>query len=226
MWRLYLYPDGTLDEEKVTGRATSEYTYDPLEPEAQLGRYWEHPPDDQVAMFVTEPLEEDVTLLGSASVDLWVRSDQADTDFEVTLVEVRPDGNEMYVQIGWLRASHRAEDEELSTEFRPVHTHQRDDLEDLGDEFTKLRIGLFPFGHLFREDSRLKLLIEAPGGNRRRWGFDAIDGPAVNEIAHGEQLASSVALPAIREHTIDTERPPCEGIREQPCREARLPIDD
>lgn len=226
-WRLYLHPDGTLREKKAGGMATSEYTYDPSDPEAQLGRYWDHPPDGEVARFVTEPLREDVTLLGSASVDLWVQSSQPDTDFEVTLTEVRPDGTEMYVQTGWLRASHRAEDDALSTELRPWHTHRSEDLEELAEnEFTKLRVELFPFGHLFREGSRIQLCIEAPGGNRRRWGFDAIEGPAVNEIAHGENLPSSIVLPFIPDHAIQTDLPPCQEIREQPCREAKLPFDD
>ena len=39
------------------------------------------------------------------SVDLWLRSTAPDTDVEVTLTELRPDGQECYVQNGWLRAS-------------------------------------------------------------------------------------------------------------------------
>ena len=38
----------------------------------------------------------------------WITSTTPDTDIEVTITEVRPDGNEVYVQSGWLRASHRA----------------------------------------------------------------------------------------------------------------------
>ncbi len=51
-------------------------------------------------------------VVGSGSADLWIRSDAADTDLEVTISEIRPDGQEMYVQSGWLRASHRALDED------------------------------------------------------------------------------------------------------------------
>ena len=50
----------------------------------------------------------DVTVIGNASVDLWLKSTAPDTDIQVTITEVRPDGKEMYVQNGWLRASDRA----------------------------------------------------------------------------------------------------------------------
>ena len=35
-----------------------------------------------------------------------------DTDLEVTISEIRPDGQEVYIQSGWLRASHRALDDD------------------------------------------------------------------------------------------------------------------
>ena len=60
--------------------------------------------------YVTEPLAADTVLAGTGSVDLWVRSSKPDVDLEVTISEVRPDGQETYVQSGWLRASQRALD--------------------------------------------------------------------------------------------------------------------
>ena len=46
-------------------------------------------------------------MAGTGSVDLWLESTVDDADLEVNLTEVRPDGKEMYVQSGWLRASYR-----------------------------------------------------------------------------------------------------------------------
>ena len=60
------------------------------------------------AAFETAPLTEPMTMLGTGSVDLWVRSTAADADLEVVLSEVRPDGKEVLVQTGRLRASYRA----------------------------------------------------------------------------------------------------------------------
>ena len=64
---------------------------------------------------------------GSSSLDLHLRSSARDTDLQVTLSEVRPDGRETYVQNGWLRASHRKLDRRASTALDPVPTHLRQD---------------------------------------------------------------------------------------------------
>ena len=51
--------------------------------------------------------------IGGGAVHLWVRSSTPDVDLQATISEVRPDGNETFVQNGWLRASER----KLSTEL-------------------------------------------------------------------------------------------------------------
>ena len=56
-------------------------------------------------------------MVGTGSVDLWLRSSATDTDLQVTLSEIRPDGLEYYVQNGWLRASHRKLDRRTSTKL-------------------------------------------------------------------------------------------------------------
>src|SRR5262249_56028284 len=52
--------------------------------------------------YATPPLDHDVTIVGPGSVDLLLRSSAADTDIQVTLSEIRPDGKETYVQSGCL----------------------------------------------------------------------------------------------------------------------------
>ena len=59
-------------------------------------------------------------MAGTGSVDLWISSSAADSDVQVTLTEVRPDGTERYVQNGWLRLSHRKLDPARSTDAQPV----------------------------------------------------------------------------------------------------------
>ena len=48
--------------------------------------------------------------------------------------EVRSDGKEVFVQQGWLRASHRKEDPALSTALRPYQTHLATDAQPLSLE--------------------------------------------------------------------------------------------
>ena len=124
---------------------------------------------------MSEPLAADTVMVGTGSVDLWLRSTAPDVDLEVTISEVRPDGKETYVQSGWLRASYRALDAEKSTELQPVPTYTKDDAAALpASEFSLVRVPLFPFGHAFRAGSRVRIVVQPPGGNRPSWAFDAL----------------------------------------------------
>src|SRR5207253_10181489 len=109
------------------------------------------------------PLTKDMTTVGSASLDHWLASTAVDTDLQVTLSEVRPDGQEEYVQTGWLRASHRKLDPAQSTPTRPYQTHQEGDQALLvPGQPVSLRVEVFPFGHVFRAGSRIRVWIEGP----------------------------------------------------------------
>lgn len=120
----------------------------------------------------------------------------------VTLSEVRPDVQEMLVQSGWLRASHRALDGMASTPLRPRHLHMAESVEKLvPGKWTGLRIELFPFAHVFRDGSRIRLIVSGPGGagNAWPWAFDALPGGFDVRIAHdGQQRASSLGCAASR----------------------------
>ena len=102
------------------GRASTSYVYDPTaKPATDYSGSssaiwganptydWRPLPLGKALAFDSPPLTHDVTMVGTGSVDLWLRSTAPDTDLEVTLTELRPDGQERYVQSGWLRASHR-----------------------------------------------------------------------------------------------------------------------
>ncbi len=228
-WELYLQPDGHLDTEPPTGdgREASSYEYDPESFLLQLPSRdgprieWERPDESGFVGFVSERLTEDRVCVGSGLVKLWLRSSAADTDLQVTLSELRPDGREMLVQTGWLRASHRTEDEERSLPRRPWHTHREADTEMLPDgEFARMRVELFPFGHVFREGSRVALSVEPVGGTRGEWGFDVVDQTATNEVAHTPEMASKLELPLVEEPAPTDGLPPCDDVREQPCRDA------
>ena len=139
-------------------------------------------------------------MLGSGSVDLWIRSNHDDADVEVTLTEVRPDGMETYVQVGWLRLSQRALRED-ATELRPVKTHREADLQPLNPgEWTFARVEVMPFGHIFRAGSRIRLIVDTPGDSMASWMFNLKNwgDPNVIEIAVDENHQSSLALPLVK----------------------------
>ena len=182
---------------------------------------WQPLPEGRGLGYITPPLESDAVIAGSGSVNLWIKSDAPDTDLEVTISEVRPDGTEIYVQSGWLRASQRALDEAASTDLHPVHTHTKDDAADLpAGEFVEVRVDLFPFAHPFRAGSQIRLTVDAPGNSRAIWAFRTIsDGESVT-IAHDIDHPSQLVLSAIPMNVpADAPAPPaCGSLRGQPCR--------
>jgi putative CocE/NonD family hydrolase len=231
-WELYFQPDGRLaDAPPETGEpAASSYEYvAPAFPFQQLGRddegrlEWTAAENDsRYTAFVSEPLDEDHVCLGSGLVELWLKSTADDTDIEVTLSEVRPDGTEMYVQNGWLRASHREENQARAKPRRPWQTHREEDSEPLPDGFERMRVEIFPFGHAFREGSRVKIAVDNPGNGRNLWGFDVVEEKATNEVAHTPEMPSKLELPLVPDEEAGTdEYPECGTVRNQPCR----PVD-
>ena len=167
-------------------KAQPPYNWAPLAPGKGLG--WS-----------TSKLASDLAIAGPSSLDLWVKSSARDTDFQVTLSEVRPDGNETYIQNGWLRASHRKLDPRRSTALDPFPTHLKRDAASLPrGKYVLVRIPIYPVGHVFRAGSRVRVTVEAVGGDRPRWDFSTLDkGHTVNTIALGGKHASSLVLPVI-----------------------------
>ena len=193
----------------------------PTEDGMSLGQFtWKAPvaPGGAVA-YTTPPLTRDMVLAGPASLDVWLSSTATDTDLQATVTEVRPDGEETYVQRGWLRASHRKLDPRLSTTLRPYQTHLRADAQPLVPGTpTMLRLEVFPFAHAFRKGSRLRIWIEAPTGHTGFWAFQPGGGPAANTILHDAAHPSRLAVGVLPGEVAHAPLPACDTLRNQPCR--------
>ena len=75
--------------------------------------------------------------------------------------------------------------------------------------------------HQFRAGSRIRLTIEAPGGDRPEWTFDtpATGGAVVNRILIDRTRPSRVVLPVLPSGpNLGAAPAPCPSIRSQPCR--------
>jgi predicted acyl esterase len=171
--------------------------------------------------FTTPPLAQDVVIAGPSSLDLRLKSSARDTDLQVTLTEVRPGGTETYVQNGWLRASHRKLDRARSTLLDPFPTHLKRDAAPLPrGRFTLIRVPIFPVAHAFRAKSRIRVTVEAPGGDRQSWAFASVDkGHTVNTIALGGSHASRLVLPVVAGATAQgTSLPAIGALRGEPTR--------
>jgi uncharacterized protein len=115
--KLYLDPAGrALEPKQVEERGSIEYE--------AMG--------DGVT-FLSAPLPEETEITGPVAAKLFISSSTIDADLFLVLRAFAPDGREVVFQgshdphtpigLGWLRASHRKLDPELSTEYRPYHTH-------------------------------------------------------------------------------------------------------
>jgi len=230
--RLYLHADGSLEDFPPTESASAssfqnddakgQETYlvnDAFEQALPDIQWLPETPGRQV-VFLSEPFQQDTVLIGHAAADLWIQSTATDADLEVMLSEVRPDGQEMYIASGWLRASQRALSPE-STELKPVQTHLEADAAPLpAGEWTPIRVEIYPFGHAVRAGSQLRVAVATPGGNKGRWKFDVLQlGPGVTHaVAHDAAHPSSLVLPLIPDVVVPTPLPPCPSLRSQPCR--------
>jgi len=169
--------------------------------------------------WISRPLGATKVMVGTGSVDVWIRSTRSDVDLEATLTEVRPNGREVYVQSGYLRASHRRLSV-ASTKVLPIQTHLEGDAAPLPDTgWTKVRIELFPFGHAFRAGSRIRITVDPPGGDRPLWAFDdSRDHGQQVEVKSDSLRTSRVVLPIVSGVHVPTSYPACGDLRSQPCR--------
>ena len=69
---------------------------------------------EDVLVYTTPPLDEDLVAIGHVRVALWASSSAPDTDFTAKLVDVHPDGYAHNVSEGIIRARYRDSNEELS----------------------------------------------------------------------------------------------------------------
>lgn len=176
--------------------------------------------DDSAAVFTTPALGSDTELLGSASVDLWLQSSAPSTDLQATLTEVRPDGQEVYVQRGWLRASHRQLDRARSRPTRPYQLHTQASQQALNPELGNLvNIEIFPFNHVFRKGSAIRLIIDAPLGFTGDWALLIDSTVARNQINISQQQPSKLVVGHLGSRTrVPSAYPRCGELIGQPCR--------
>jgi uncharacterized protein len=83
-----------------------------------------------------------------------------------------------------------------------------------------VRVPIFPVAHAFRAGSRIRVTIEAVGGDRPRWDFATVDhGTTTNTIELGGPNASQLVLPVVAGATAKgTPLPPPTALRGEPNR--------
>lgn len=234
---LYLREQGVLANTPATDLESADSYIYPLPSSATnplpdgadiLHQLWRLPASDAGRVVYTTPaLQQDLQLLGSASLDLWFSSTASDTDIQATMTEVRPDGQEVYVSRGWLRASKRALDEQRSTPTRPLHRHTQDSVEPLNPgQPSFMRLEIFPFAHRFRSGSALRVIIDGPVSTTGDWGALLNPTPSVNTVLHDAAHPSRLVIGVIDDPQTRPAALPCGALANQPCRASIAPVPE
>jgi uncharacterized protein len=240
----YLGPHGSLTEQPAAAKGTDSYTSNasalPLtDYSANTGGgglwsdaskwewKWEQNPAGSAVSYVSEPLTSDATAVGAGALYLWVKSSTPDVDLQATVSEVRPDGNETFVQDGWMRASERALAKTSNNIFKqeptllePIPTFQSvRSMPATG--FAKVVIPLYFEGHVYRAGSHIRITIAAPNGTQPIWSFSQTQPPGETSnvsIQFSPTKQSTLVMPIVPGVSVPTGEPACPSLRNEPCR--------
>ena len=118
--------------------------------------------------FKSKPFEQETEITGPLALKLFISSSTADTDLFVAMRLFSDTDKEIVFQgavdpytpiaQGWLRASHRKLDTDLSKPWRPYHSHDQKQLLD-PDEIVELDIEIWPTSIVIPENYYLVLTV-------------------------------------------------------------------
>jgi hypothetical protein len=142
--------------------------------------------------FVTEPLDETVEVTGHINLILWVSSETDDMDLFAYLRNIAPDGTVETATRGILKVSHRRLDPELSTFYRPIYLHEREE-KLIPGEIVPIEVEIWATSMVFEPGHRIRLDIDAHDGDHYFSAYNLYD----NSIYVGGEYPSKLILPVI-----------------------------
>jgi uncharacterized protein len=153
----------------------------------------------QMLRYATEPFRQDTEVTGPIRLHLNLASTAIDTHIIARISDVAPNGKRRKLSFGWLEASHRKVDAELSRTDEIIHEHRKAEPLTPGEPVT-LDISLTPTSNLFKRGHRLLLEIGSQPELLETNAFegfiffpyDAPPYPARNTVFHGGSDASYV----------------------------------
>jgi uncharacterized protein len=213
--RYYLHSGGSANSLRGDGglfltppkkEASDKFTYDPANPVPTIGGslccdavHYEPGPRDQraaenrndVLVYSTKPLAEDMEVTGPVTLELWASSSAVDTDFTAKLVDVSPSGFAMDLTDGILRMRYR-DSQEKPELMNP-------------DQVYKISVDLGATGNVFKKGHILRLEVSSSNFPRfdRNLNTGAVQAtsrefvPATNTILHDAEHPSALLLPVI-----------------------------
>ena len=184
---------------------------------------WQQNPAGTAVSYVSAPLTQNTAVIGGGAVNLWIKASTPNVDLQATVSEVDPNGDETFVQDGWLRTNER----KLaagSTQLEPIPDLSSSAVQPLpGGQFVEVTIPLYYEGHVYRAGSRIRVTIAAPGGAEPLWAFaqTSPSGTANVSVQLSTSMPSDLVLPVVPGVTVPASAaavPACPSLRNEPCR--------
>jgi putative CocE/NonD family hydrolase len=170
-----------------------------MSPEYRPGPFDQRPTEgrEDVLVYTTGELKEDLEVTGPIKVHLWAISSAPDTDFVARLVDVHPDGYAQNLTDGIIRARYRnAARRESASLIEPGRAYEYE-------------IDLWATSNVFRAGHRIRL--DVTSSNFPRWdrnpntghdfGVDTELAVAHQTILHDREHPSYVVLPIVPQNT-------------------------
>lgn len=198
--------DGTLSGDRPQGaRTIDSFSYDPTDPvPTQGGNTLMQPAGDpgvkdqsevemrdDVLVYTTPRLTEQVTVVGRPEATLFATSSAPDTDFTGKLVDVEPDGYCANISEGILRARYR-------------NSMAEPEFMEMGEVY-EMTVDLWPTAHTFNPGHQIRLEVSSSNFPRFDRNLNAAVPvaeatqndiqTATNRILHGTNHPSSLRLP-------------------------------
>jgi putative CocE/NonD family hydrolase len=198
--------NGSLSTTAAAAEQADRYRYDPANPVPTIGGPlccdaehlkpgpWDQRPveaRDDVLVYSTPPLAADLEVTGPVSLELYVQSSAADTDFTGKLVDVWPNGFAQNLTEGILRTRYRDSQQEPEL-LTPGGTY-------------RLVVDMWSTSNVFRKGHILRLEVSSsnfPRFDRNlNTGQDNASGthfmPATNTVLHDAAHPSALILPVV-----------------------------
>jgi predicted acyl esterase len=227
----YFAPNGSLGAKRPAKPGNASLVLDPsARPSTDLsssdnpwaadpGWTWTPVPAADGVAFQTAPFTTATTVVGPATVDLWVKAASRVEDYQVTVSEARPTtSQEEYITSGFIRSSNQV-DLPNSTNLFTDPSYLESETRNLSpSSYTLVKIPVDPIAHTFRPGTELRIVISAPGGDRPSWEFATVDSGQSATVGIGGFAASKLVVDTVSGVTSTPTLPSCGSLRGEPCR--------